>query len=138
MTIIPNIAQLKLHVVTPGNNSVFVEGYTNRADAGGGIFIFTTFTDMGVTGLGDARCPIPDDGLFILSTASGMGNGLWIRNFEGDINIRYYGVMGNGVTDIAPVLQLAINYVADSYENITYRRYAYNRSNTIYLPNGKI
>ena len=45
-------------------------------------------------------------------TATGKGSGYWQRQYSGDVNIRWFGVKGDGTTDDRPAMQNVVNYLA--------------------------
>ncbi len=128
------------------NATVYVQGYTSPSDGGGGTFIFKTYDQMGVArpaAGSDYRRPVSDEGVFVASLAVAVSPfGIWVRQFSGDIDVRYYGAAGLG-GDYTVEIQRAINYAAKSIDNAwgvstdpNARPYGCNRSNTVYLPNG--
>jgi Pectate lyase superfamily protein/Right handed beta helix region/Putative Ig domain len=54
-----------------------------------------------------ANTETPDDGIFIRSNSSATGN--WVRQYSGKINAKWYGAVGDGVTDDWAALQKAID-----------------------------
>lgn len=111
--------------------TVFVQGYYRAGDGGGGIFIYRRYSGLGST------IPSADNGIFINCTSTaGDANirGIWMRNFSGYIDVRYYGAIGASQNDTVKI-QNAINYARDSYENVNTRLYGHTNSNTVFLPN---
>lgn len=140
-----NINELKLFVdFNPDvdNVSVYVEGYNEPGDGGGGNFIFKRYSDMGVPApmTGDVGLrPIADDGAFFNSYHSYYTShkGMWMRIFQGSVDVRYYGVFGKGGDlDHTSGIQKAIDYCGKSTNNNETRPYGHNYSNEVYLPNG--
>lgn len=74
---------------------VIVSGHTNANDGGGGIF---TYFDSLAT---------PDNGGTVLSPNSGVGR--WIRQYDNEINILWFGAKGDGSTDDTAAIQAAIS-----------------------------
>lgn len=124
------------------NVVALVQGYYSPSDGGGGIFIFRRYTDMGVNPppITDSKRPVSDGGIYINSYNGDLqSKGLWIRQFTGNIDVRFYGVFGYGqVTTTADdqKIQNAINYASKNVNNPNDRPYGYNNSNTVYFPNG--
>lgn len=82
--------------------------------------------------------PHEDNGVFFNSWVFHMGAevGLWIRQFSGYIDVRFYNVMGGGA-DFTSEIQAAIDYAAKSIEDVNSRPFGYNNSNTVFVPNGQ-
>lgn len=127
--------------------AVYVKGYSEAADGGGGVFIFKRKALMGPWGnprpaVPACKIPTEDYGIIIDSDITPVRDeGIWIRQFSGDIDIRWYGVFGHGETEYQSIssndrIQYAINYAANSVQDVTCRPYGHNRSNTVYFPNG--
>ncbi|MCO6161761.1 hypothetical protein [Flavobacterium sp. NRK F7] len=121
---------------------VYVQGYSSPSDGGGGMFIFKRYSEMGLDPsnaplyTNDPRKPINDDGIFIHSYHGSFSpKGIWIRQFSGDIDLRFYGAFTGGV-DITEKLQKAIDYAHKSTQDISTRPYGYGNSNTVYIANG--
>jgi len=85
-----------LSTINPAtSNEVYVEGYTNPGDLGGGEFYHKSSGS-------------PDGGTIFAS--SGYG-GCWFRVMNGTrVNARWFGAYGNGSTDDTASIQNAIDY----------------------------
>ncbi len=121
---------------------VFVQGYSSPSDGGGGMFIYKRYSEMGLNPANaplytnDPRKPLNDDGIFVDSYHGSFSpKGIWIRQFNGDIDIRYYGAFPGGA-DITTEIQKAINYAGKSTQDVSTRPYGYGNGNTVYIPNG--
>ena len=117
---------------TTEKTSVFVQGHTNEYDGGGGIFIYKKFDNIPVL-----QRPTDDNGIFIKSDVKENDadtRGIWIRSFNGYIDVRFYGAIGASQNDTTKI-QAAINYAAASFENINERIFGHTNSNTVFLPN---
>ncbi|AWH84039.1 hypothetical protein HYN59_02450 [Flavobacterium album] len=125
-----NIAELKNYPVGTDEITAFVQAYTNRGDGGGGTFIFK----RPLSGIAT-----DDGGIFIAPTTQTSGHeGMWIRQFTGFIDVRFYGVMGeNPSVDATDGFQAAINYAAKSTANYPANPFIYNKSNVVFVPNGE-
>ncbi|MEZ0005587.1 hypothetical protein ABH942_000944 [Flavobacterium sp. 28YEA47A] len=114
--------------------TVYVQGYYSPSDGGGGIFTFRKYTDMNIP------WPTADRGICIDSFNNEVKDmGIWIRQFSGYIDIRFYGIFGNGQPmdpDHDLRMQAAIDYAANSINNSNVRPYSYTNSNVVYFPNG--
>lgn len=124
-----NISALKAYpVVTANNTTAIVQGYETAGDGGGGTFIFKTLSSMS-----PSLPPTPDDGIFFGSSTNPLG--IWIRQFDGDVSVRFYNASGNGQNDTIKI-QAAIEYVAASVEDVNNRKFGFNITNTVFIPNG--
>jgi hypothetical protein len=77
---------------------IVLAGYhsaTEGPNAGGGLFRY------------DLSCTAADDGGITLAPTT--GDGRWIRQFSGPVNVRWYGAKGDGSTDDSASLQKAGN-----------------------------
>lgn len=77
-----------------------VAGYFSDGDGGGGNFYFDA-----ASGAAD------NDGTII---APDSGDGRWIRDFSGSVNVRWFGAMGDAANDDATAIQATISYVQSS------------------------
>jgi hypothetical protein len=98
LQVVETIADLK---ALPSGSTpwAIVMGYNSIGDGGGGIFIFddaiSTTEDGGVTFT-------PDDAPAV---------GRWVRFLKDEISVRYFGAIGDGVTDDKLSFEKAIAYV---------------------------
>lgn len=65
-------------------NLVYVKGYWYPGDGGGGFFSYKTF-DPSVE-------PVPDDNDGTIFKPANIENGRWVRQYNGNINARFFGV----------------------------------------------
>lgn len=75
-----------------------VSGYASSADGGGGLFTYNSGSSA------------TDDNGTILQPTSGSGR--WIRCYEGDVNVKWFGAKGDGSTDDTTAIQAALNKLA--------------------------
>jgi hypothetical protein len=98
------------------NTSAYVAGYTDADDGGGGLFVWNL---AGV---------VPDNNGTVIAPTSGVGR--WHRSWFGQVNVRWFGATGDGVTDDTDAIQACI----DMAEAL----YASNQLPvTVYIPSGK-
>ena len=100
-----SIAALRLApvitTVTP-----FVTGYYTDGDGGGGEF-------YGVTGASPGT--YVDNGGTIIIPTGGNGSSAWLRIFDGLIDLRWFGAVGNGSTNDATAISNAITAASTTY-----------------------
>jgi hypothetical protein len=119
---------------------VYVQGYYQSSDGGGGTFIFKKYVGNPKTINFNPILPSEDYGCYIESKIPAIKEkGIWIRQFDGEINVKHYGVMGDsgvereGIT-INQRVQNAIDHAAASTGNL--RKFGHDRSNIVFFPNG--
>ena len=86
---------------------VYLLGYTDDGDGGEGLFKWDSSTPLG-----------DDDG-----TIAGSATGRWLRQFQGAVNVKWWGAKGDGVTDDRGAVQAAIDYLGTA-------------GGVVYFPNG--
>jgi|GEM_PF-1137105 len=140
LTTISELRNYKSFNPSTDNVTVILQGYNTPSDGGGGTFIYKRYADMPVAlpPATDAKRPVHDGGVFIDSNISDLKNkGIWIRQFSGFIDIRYYGVIAiSGGNDWSSQIQKAIDYASKNSIDINTKPYGYNSSNVIYFPPG--
>jgi hypothetical protein len=77
--------------------SYYVLGHSAPGDGGGGVFNYIS-TQGGAD----------NNGTIITSTTTSTGR--WVRSFEGDVNIRWFGAKGNSTTDDTAAINAAIAF----------------------------
>lgn len=96
-SVVDTIADMKA-LVSGSLEQVLVLGYNTPGDGGGGAFIFdpaiSIAEDFGVTFIGN----------------DAPANGRWVRMVKDEISIRYFGAVGDGVTDDKLAVENAIAY----------------------------
>lgn len=118
-----NIEALRAYTNYTNNKILYVKGYYNEGDGGGGHFIYKTNETQ------------PDnDGIFIKPN-NNSGNGRWVRQYQGYLDIRYFGTeigYPTGSVNNSLKIQKAIDYA----HNNEYAGNEFETGRTIYFPNG--
>ena len=97
---VDNIAALR--ALTGGSAyAVIVAGYTTPGDQGGGIFLWQA-----------ASTTTDDKGINIKSTDTATGR--WMRQFDGAVDIRWFGALADGATDAHTAIGYADAYASDT------------------------
>jgi hypothetical protein len=83
----------------PNNSIIFVKGYFNPGDGGGGQFIYLS-----------SSAATDDTGVYIKPS---VGSGVWKRMFDGGVNVKWFGALGDGNPGVNEGIniQAAIDYV---------------------------
>jgi hypothetical protein len=86
-----------------GRNVTVVRGRSSVCDGGQGIFVW----EHGVT--------TGDDGGTIIVPAFPNDTGRWLRIFDRNVNVKWFGARGDGVANDAGPIQAAINATPNGY-----------------------
>jgi len=92
-----NITALRAVTPTAGRN-IYVDGYYAEGDGGGGNF-------YGVTG-----GSYTDNGGTIITPNGATDTSAWIRNSSDVVNAKWFGAVGDGVTNDTTAIQNTVNY----------------------------
>lgn len=82
-------------------------GYYTRGDGGGGVFYW------------DSAPAADDEGTILNEGGVGTSAAGWRRIYDGALNARWFGAVGDGNTDDHPALQAAINVALASPESLS-------------------
>ncbi|SEN10713.1 hypothetical protein SAMN05192574_102472 [Mucilaginibacter gossypiicola] len=97
MTTIANYAALRSYAYTPGNESVFVEGYSTTGDGGQGTFNWDP-----------SGTEADNDGTIIIVGSTTPGR--WKRLYSGSIDLRWFGAKNDGSADVTSILNNVIAF----------------------------
>src|SRR5206468_2751891 len=78
---------------------VAIRGYYAPGDGGGGQFYW------------DANSTDGDDGGITIAPTSNRSSGRWKRSVQSEINVKWFGAVGDGVVLDAPSIQAALDYI---------------------------
>lgn len=116
---VKNIAELKTRKGI-SESTVEVLGYYTEGDGGGGNFYWdntSTETDNGGT----------------IVSVSTVGTGRWKREINNNIDIKWFGAKGDGVTDDLNLIQKAVDYASLVGVNLIITKGTYLVSNSILI-----
>ena len=123
MTEVTNLTALRNLSIT--TDTVYVKGYDNAGDGGGGLFLWRTETQF-QTGSYSSE----NYGTIIKSNLVPNNQGSWVRQYEGFINVLYFGALGFG-NEYTSAFQRAIDFASlNSKINPTLK------GSTVFIPNG--
>ena len=94
-----SIAELRTYVASGSNADVVMRGYYTAGDGGGGHFYW------------DAVSTDRDDRGTTIIPASNPACGRWKRSYQGEVNAKWFGAVGDGVTADSAAIQAALDYV---------------------------
>jgi len=123
MTEVTNLTDLRNLPIT--TDTVYVKGYDNTGDGGGGLFLWRTEAVFQTGYYGTENY-----GTIIKSNLIAENKGSWIRQYDDYINALYFGCFGVGNSYTAQ-LQRAIDFASqNSKSNPTLK------GSTVFIPNG--
>jgi len=107
-----------LNTIIPNDNEVvLVKGYHEIGDGGGGLFVYSASEPKSNHNGGtviDSSKVFPGDWanqteLTDWFTGSNTTNGCWKRIFDGSVNVKWFGAVGNSMTDDTIALEKCIS-----------------------------
>lgn len=142
MTIYDTISDLRLATPPTTSEVVYVRGHSYAGDGGAGIFLWRTGTSFTCSTYTDGSGTHPNpyykdnNGTLIWigspgSTDPDNNTGRWVRQYEGYINVRYFGAQGFSGNDTAAI-QSAIDF---AYNNNVIP-IAPTKGSTVFFPSG--
>lgn len=125
MTEVANLTELRDLPITA--NTVYVKGFDNAGDGGGGMFLWRTDAAFQTGYYGTENY-----GTVIKSNLVAEDTGSWIRQYDGYINVLFFGCFGYGISAGYTVeLQRAIDFASQNSKSNPLLK-----GSTVYLPNG--
>ena len=107
-------------VPTTDGLTMQVLGYSSEGDGGGGTFFW------------NASSTATSDGATVVLPTGYTGTGRWIRQFEGSVNVLWWGADKTGATDSSTAIQNAHNYsVANHFLSVYFPPGSYLTNTTI-------
>lgn len=123
MTEVLNLQSLR-GIIGNSGDVYYAKGHTNSGDGGGGIFIWRT--DSVFVGTGTYS----QDNNGTIIKATGNDTGRWVRQYDGYINVLYFGAFGVGDPHNTEI-QNAINFAELNSSDTSSLK-----SSTVFIPNG--
>lgn len=123
MTEVINLTDLRNLQIS--SETIYVKGYENEGDGGGGLFLWRTESEF-QTGIYSSE----NFGTIIKSNLVPNNQGSWVRQYEGFINVLYFGALGFG-NDYTDALQNAIDFA-----NLNCEINPILKGSTVFIPNG--
>lgn len=123
MTEVLNLQALR-GIVGNSGDVYYAKGHTNLGDGGGGIFIWRIDLIFRASGI------YSQDNNGTIVKVTGNDTGRWVRQYEGYINILYFGALGIG-GDYTQNFQNAIDYA-----KLNSKDDPFLKTSTIFIPNG--
>ena len=114
-----NVAALRLLLPSATPESVTLEGYLAPGDGGGGTFYYDP-TDHATA----------DNGGTVFVGVNGVR---WKRLYTGDVSVRWFGAVGDGVTDDSTAIINTDTYTASTGETLFFPAATYSISQVITL-----
>ena len=94
-------------VLAPGQTRVVnLLAHTSGTGVGGGQFRW------------DAASTATDDNALVVNPTGNPGAGRWLRMYEGDAMVTYWGAVGDGVTDDTAAVQAAVTWAVGTVDGV--------------------
>jgi hypothetical protein len=124
MTEVLNLAALRSVTGTTGELR-YAKGHTIAGDGGGGMFLWRTETEF-TSGMYSTD----NDGTIIKPTATNTGR--WVRQYDGYINVNFFGALGIHGIDYTTQIQRAIDFAKLN----TLTTGSLLKGTTVFIPSG--
>jgi len=118
-----NLTELLSFDETVDGTSVNVRGYYTPNDEGGGTFNYDSTINKSTANGGT----IIDPSVSLALQGTGVGNGVWVRQYEGSVNPKWYGARGNASTDDSAIIQTVFNL----HQVVDFTKATYFMSSTV-------
>ncbi len=99
MITVNSIADLRMLSAVSGNADIGVRGFSAFGDGGGGQFYW------------DPNSTEPENNGITVVPSSNPPSGRWKRNYQGAVNVKWFGAAGDGATIDLPAIQAALDFV---------------------------
>lgn len=96
MQVVDTVAALRALAIPAGVTQYRLRGYYAAGDGGGGFFYWS------------AGSSAADDGGAVIRPSSLPASGRWLRIVDDIVSVRWFGALGDGVTDDAPAINAAL------------------------------
>jgi Pectate lyase superfamily protein len=134
MTEVTNLTDLRNLPIT--TETIYIKGYDNPGDGGGGMFLWRD-EPIFQTGIYSTE----NYGTIIKSNIVDTKKGSWVRQYDGYINVLWFGALGRFNSPDLPVqpnyntrIQNAIDFASLNSKNLNDQTL---KGSTVFIPNGK-
>lgn len=111
LQVVENIDALRSITGNSGRYYILAKFHTSNGDGGGGSFYWES---------GAAPGTYVDNGGTVIVPTGGDGSAAWVRDYDGEVNVRWFGAKGDGVSDDTAAVQAALNTGNAAFPKGTY------------------